>query len=103
MRTELHSTEVRHAPGQYEIRLQGHLDERWATRFAGLSFSHEQDGTTTLAGPVIDQSALYGLLRTVRDLGLPLIAVTLVECPVTDASVISTDSDAHRLREELEP
>ena len=63
-----------HEPGRYEIRLKGHLDERWAERFAGLSFSHD-DGTTVLFGPVVDQAALYGVLRTVRDLGLPLLSV----------------------------
>ena len=68
------ATEGSHEPGRYEIRLKGHLDERWAERFAGLTFSHD-DGTTVLFGPVVDQAALYGLLRTVRDLGLPLLSV----------------------------
>ena len=62
--------------GQYEIRLQGHLDTRWAAWFDGLSLIHESDGTTVLRGPVADQAALHGLLARVRDLGLPLIAVT---------------------------
>ena len=65
--------------GVYEIRLQGHLDKRWADSFEGLSFTHESDGTTTLRGPVIDQAAMHGFLRKVRDLGLPLIAVTRVD------------------------
>jgi hypothetical protein len=69
------ATEDYHEPGRYEIRLKGHLDARWAERFDGLSFTHEGDGTTILAGPVVDQAALYGLLRTVRDLGLPLLSV----------------------------
>ena len=64
-----------HEPGRYELRLKGHLDARWAERFDGLSFSHESDGTTILAGPVVDQAALHGVLRTVRDLGLPLLSV----------------------------
>jgi len=63
----------------YEIRLKGHLDARWAERFAGLSFTHASDGTTILAGPVVDQAALYGLLRKVRDLGLPLVSVILID------------------------
>ena len=67
--------------GVYEIRLQGHLDQRWAGSFAGLSFTHERDGTTTLRGRVIDQAALHGFLRKVRDLGLPLIAVSRLEQP----------------------
>ncbi len=69
------ATEAYHEPGQYEIRLKGHLDQRWAERFDGLTLSHEGDGTTILFGLVVDQAALYGLLRTVRDLGLPLLSV----------------------------
>ena len=73
------SAEDHHEPGRYEIRLKGHLDVRWAERFEGLSFTHARDGTTILAGPVVDQAALYGLLRTVRDLGLPLLSVIQVQ------------------------
>ena len=63
----------------YEIRLKGHLDARWADQFEHLSFTHASDGTTILAGPIVDQAALYGLLRKVRDLGPPLIAVNLID------------------------
>ena len=78
--TERHaSTDDRHEPGRYEIRLQGHLAARWAAWFDGLSLTHEGDGTTVLRGPVEDQAALHGLLKKVRDLGLPLIAVTQVD------------------------
>jgi hypothetical protein len=59
----------------YEIRLEGHLEARWANWFDGLTLTHESDGTTVLSGPVVDQAALHGLLGKVRDLGLPLIAV----------------------------
>ena len=59
----------------YQIILKGHLDERWADRFEGLSFTHESDGTTTLYGPLIDQAALHGLLSGIRDLGLELVSV----------------------------
>jgi hypothetical protein len=62
--------------GQYEIRLKGHLDARWATWFDGLTLEACSDGTTAIRGPVVDQSALHGLLQRVRDLGLPLISVT---------------------------
>jgi hypothetical protein len=63
---------------QYEIRLKGHLEPRWAAWFDGLSLTQESDGTTVIRGSVIDQAALHGLLSKVRDLGLPLIAVTQV-------------------------
>jgi hypothetical protein len=64
-----------HEEGSYEIRLKGHLEPRWADWFDGLTLTHESDGTTVLAGSVVDQAALHGLLGNVRDLGLPLIAV----------------------------
>ena len=73
------STDDHHEPGWYEIRLKGHLDDRWAGRFDGLSLTHDSDGTTILSGPVVDQAALYGLLRKVRDLGLPLLSVVEVD------------------------
>jgi hypothetical protein len=66
-------------PGQYEIRLKGHLGTRWAAWFDGLSIARGSDGTTTLYGHVADQAQLHGLLQKVRDLGLPLISVTLAE------------------------
>ena len=64
--------------GRYEIRLKGHLDSRWATWFDGLSITNESDGTTVIHGLVVDQAALHGLLRKVRDVGLPLVSVTQV-------------------------
>ena len=67
--------EDQHEPGFCEIRLKGHLDARWAGWFDGLSLTRASDGTTRLAGLVVDQAALHGLLGKVRDLGLPLIAV----------------------------
>ena len=64
---------------RYEIRIEGHLDQRWSDWFDGLAISHEDDGTTTLRGGVTDQSELHGLLAKVRDLGAALISVTPVE------------------------
>jgi hypothetical protein len=59
----------------YEIRIEGHFDGQWADWFDSMSVTLEEDGTTLLTGPVADQSALFGLLRKVRDLGLTLVAV----------------------------
>jgi hypothetical protein len=73
------STGHHHDSGQYEIRLKGHLDSRWADWFDGLSLTNESDGSTVLTGPVVDQAALHGLLHKVRDLGLPLLAVTQID------------------------
>lgn len=72
------STGSRRETGQYEIRLSGHLDQRWAEWFDGLTVTQEGDGTTLLRGPIVDQAALHGLLQRVRDLGLPLVSVTQV-------------------------
>lgn len=66
-------------PGVYRLRLQGHLDERWAAWFDGLTITRTADGHTLLTGPVADQAALHGLLRKIRDLGLPLLAVYRLE------------------------
>lgn len=60
----------------YQIRIQGHLDQRWASWFDGLALTHDKDGTTLLQGHVADQAALHGLLTKVRDMGLPLVSVT---------------------------
>lgn len=63
-------------PRRYEIRISGHLDPRWATWFDGMTLTTTSDGTTVLDGAVVDQAALHGVLRTLRDTGLPLLSVT---------------------------
>ncbi len=65
--------------GRYEIRVKGHLENRWATWFDGMTLTTNRDGTTTLDGIFVDQSALHGLLQTVRDAGLPLVSVARIE------------------------
>ena len=71
--------------GLYEIRLKGHLDDRWAEWFEGLTITLEENGDTLLTGPVVDQAALHGLLKKVRDLGMPLVSVSPVEPGPADA------------------
>jgi hypothetical protein len=61
---------------QYEIRVKGHLGSRWTAWFDGLSLTDEDDGTTVIRGPVVDQAALHGLLQKLRDVGIPLLSLT---------------------------
>jgi len=75
-------------PWRCEIRLEGHLDERWTDWFEGLTITREANGETRLTGQVVDQTALHGLLRKVRDLGLPLISVNRLDPDQTSASII---------------
>lgn len=65
-------------PTVYEIRIRGHLGQQWRDWFMGLTIQLEEDGNTLLAGPVVDQAALHGILKKVRDLGMPLLAVNVV-------------------------
>jgi hypothetical protein len=76
----------RYEAGRYEIRLKGHLDNRWAAWFDGLTLTHQTDGTTVIHGPVADQAALHGLLQKVRDTGLPLVSVICIEPDRSGAS-----------------
>jgi hypothetical protein len=73
------STEDPSEPGLYEIRLKGHLDDRWSDWFGGLTITLEEDGDTLLSGPVVDQSELHGLLKKVRDSGMVLVSVNCVK------------------------
>ena len=69
----------------YEIRFNGHLDDHWSNWFHGCSLTREEDGTTTMIAPVIDQADLFGLLNKVRDLSLSLISVNKVD-PLDDST-----------------
>ena len=65
-------------PTVYQIRVKGHLGSQWKDWFGGLTVTLEDNGETLLTGPVVDQAALHGLLRKVRDLGIPLVSVVRV-------------------------
>jgi hypothetical protein len=66
-------------PVVYQIRLKGYLGSQWTDWFEGLTITLEENGDTLLTGPVVDQAALHGLLKKVRDLGMPLVSVSPVE------------------------
>jgi hypothetical protein len=77
-------TTPRDAAHGYLLRLEGHLDTHWYDWVPDLEISHETDGTTTLRGPGLDQAALHGLLKQVRDLGATLISITPLEAGAHD-------------------
>ena len=88
------STEDPYAPGRYAIRIKGHLDDRWAAWFGGLTLTREDNGDTLLTGPVVDQAALHGLLRKVRDVGMPLLAVMRIEPGQADAGGVKQQKES---------
>ena len=73
-------------PRDYQIRIKGHLSRQWTEWFEGLTITLEENGDTLLTGPVVDQAALHGLLKKVRDLGMPLISVNSVGPGQADAA-----------------
>jgi hypothetical protein len=86
------STEDHDESGLYEIRLKGHLDDRWVSWFGDLNLTREDNGETLLSGQVVDQAALHALLRKVRDLGMPLLSVIRVRPGQDDANARQTQS-----------
>ena len=84
------STDDQSESGLYEIRIKGHLDVRWSEWFCGLTITLEDNGDTLLTGPVVDQAALHGLLKKVRDLGLPLLSANRVGPGQPDASDVKS-------------
>ena len=88
------SAEDHYEPELYEIRIQGHLDDRWVDWFEGLNITLVDNGDTLLTGPVVDQAALFGLLRKVRDLSMPLLSVTRIKTGQTDASDVKQENEA---------
>jgi hypothetical protein len=77
-------------PVVYQIRIKGHLSRQWREWFEGLTITLEEDGDTLLTGPVIDQAALHGLLKKVRDLGMPLVSVSPLEPGQADVSNVKS-------------
>ncbi len=73
----------------YQIRIKGHLGSEWSKWLGGVTITLEEGGDTLLTGPVVDQAALHGLLRKVRDLGMPLLWVNPVEPGQADETLIS--------------
>jgi hypothetical protein len=80
------SPEYQEECGIYKIRIRGHLNQRWAGSFEGMTITLEEHRTTLLTGPVVDQAALHGLLKKVRDIGMPLVSVSPVESGSADAA-----------------
>lgn len=84
-----------HDGTRYAVRLAGHLHPRWSSRFDGMSLTYLDDGTTLLEGHLMDQAALHGLLRSLRDLGIPLVSLTQLDEPepTTDVPTDTTTGD----------
>jgi hypothetical protein len=78
----------------YQIRIQGHLGRQWIAWFGGLAITLEDNGSTVLTGPVVDQAALHSLLRRVRDLGIPLLSVNRVEVGQADAPDVKPPNES---------
>jgi hypothetical protein len=86
MSNEINSEIDPSQPMAYQIRIKGHLGHHWSDWFGGLTIRLTDNGETLLTGPVVDQAALYGLLKKVRDLGMPLVSVSPVKPGQADAS-----------------
>ena len=90
MSNELNPKPTPSQPVVYQIRIKGQLDSQWTDWFEGLTITLEEDGDTLMTGPVVDQAALHGLLKKVRDLGMPLVSVGPVEPGQADVSDVKS-------------
>jgi hypothetical protein len=86
MSNENNSESEKAQPVVYKIRIKGHLGREWTDWFEGLTITALDNGETLLTGPVVDQAALYGVLKKVRDVGMPLISVICVTPGQAEAS-----------------
>jgi hypothetical protein len=86
MANHLNTNRALDEPIVYQIRIKGHLGVGWSEWFGGMTITLQDNGDTLLTGPGVDQAALHGLLKKVRDLGLPLLSVIRVECGEADPS-----------------
>ena len=82
-------------PMVYQVRLKGHLGSQWTDWFEGLTITLEDNGDTLLTGPVVDQAALHGLLKKVRDLGMPLLSVARIEPGLAGAPDIRQEEEGY--------
>lgn len=87
----------------YEIRLEGHLSPQWADWFGGATITLETDGNSRLTTPAVDQAALHGLLKKVRDLGMPLLSVARVDLNQPNSSDVNANTDHHGSKKEINP
>lgn len=82
----MHHTSRRHVPSGYQLRVHEHLDQHWSSWFGGLTLTYGEDGTTCLTGAIADQAQLHGLLTKIRDLGVTLVSVQVVELTTEQAA-----------------
>ena len=87
-----------HLPTNFQIRVQGHLNVQWQAWFENLTITAQPNGDTVICGPLVDQAALYGVLKKVRNLGLPLISVTPIPPKQTPAGVDKADDETGQPR-----
>ena len=80
----------------YQLRIAGHLDQHWSAWFGDLDLAHEDDGTTSLTGAIADQAELHGLLTKIRDLGVTLISLTVLDRPDTGSPTKTHQSNMTR-------
>jgi hypothetical protein len=81
----------------YIVRVDGHLDRHWSPWLGGLTLTHEADGTTSLTGDIADQAQLHGLLTKIRDLGVPLLSLAVLDPPnAADVTTIVPEHQADR-------